>query len=86
MEDWAQVLIIQGLIDSYASGVIPSGSLSSPDVVSALEVSSMSPSDKEANVTLEDLRFIEISFNDVPMGSGISLEDYIELSYRSVIN
>ncbi len=84
-EDWSLADEIQILIDTYGSGVIPSGIVDAPTITEALAVTVTYPDDKAANVSLSDLKFIRIGLNDAPDISGTAMGDYIDLTYRGVL-
>ena len=86
LEDWDQASEIQGLIDNYASGVIPSGAVEPPEVITSLSVVNTYPSNRDGNISLGDLNFVKIAFNDVPAVSGVAIGDYISLTHKSVIS
>jgi hypothetical protein len=85
IEDYALAESIQSLIDTYVSGVIPSGEVTAPSVYTYLDVDSTYPANEQANATLSELRFIQINFNDVPNVSGVAVGDYIDLTCKDVL-
>jgi len=85
IEDYATANEIQALIDSYVSGVLPSGDIPAPDTISYLDVYSTYPINEQANVSMNDLNFIKVQFNDVPAVSGVAIGDYIDVIYKPVL-
>lgn len=80
--DYEEAARIQNLIDQYEAGSL-SGTIPVPQVVVDLNTVSTYPINEQANV--EGLRFVKIDFNGAVFNSGISMSDYISLSYRNVL-
>ena len=85
IEDYALANELQGIINSYESGVLPSGEVTAPSTISYLDVESTYPANEQANVYMDKLSFIKIKFNDVPDVSGAAIGDYIDVTYKSAL-
>jgi len=85
IENYTLAAELQSYIDSYASGVLPSGDVTAPDTLDYLNIESIYPSNEKANVNLSKLPFIQIQFNDVPNVSGVAIGDYIDVVYKEVL-
>lgn len=56
-----------------------------PDIIEELNIISTYPTNSQSNVTLSgDLKFIELTFNDVVNVSGLAMSTYISLTYKDV--
>tara|TARA_Y100000310_G_scaffold339988_1_gene434374 strand:+ start:792 stop:1490 length:699 start_codon:yes stop_codon:yes gene_type:complete len=88
--DYEEAARLQAIKDGATeSGVLPAPVVPSgvPPVekVEELQVVSTYPTNEQPNVSLSNLKFVEIKFNDVPVTSGISLDDYISIAYKGVL-
>ncbi len=91
LEDWTLAAEIQALLDGVdESGVLPVDPVISgqpvPEVITYLELTSTYPINGQGNVTLSDLKFIKLGFNDIVYTSGVALERYISVIKRNVLS
>lgn len=91
LEDWALAAAIQAIIDSVdASGVIPEDPIISgqpvPNVITNLNIESHYPISNGGNVSLDNLKFIKLTFNDIVYSSGVAIDRYISVSKRNVLS
>jgi len=91
LEDWELAAQIQALLDSVdESGVLPTEPVISgqpvPEVIEDLALTSSYPTNGQGNVSLTNLKFIKLGFNDVIYSSGIAFERYISVVKRNVLS
>jgi len=86
-DDAASIIEDIRLIEAGGS-LVPSGTLDvyvPPTSIGKLSIESTYPINGQSNVKLDKLKFIKLSFNDVPQLSGIDPSSYVEVSYKNVL-